>query len=201
MAKFKVGDVVKPSAKTAGYIHTHLIEGNSYTVIGHDYGLNVSGKFNDYGNGECWGEDWFELAESDASAESLRNSILDIHSKREALQKEISLLDEQEKEAVEKLKEQGFVLYEGNVSKESAVTEKKVVLYAEDIEEDMTNYENWKNGDILEVIAHGNPMVPFGALVKHDDCDGADSPYTKSEYNGKWAIRPAYLKFHSRPVK
>ena len=53
-----------------------------------------------------------------------------------------------------KLKEQGFVLYEDNVSKEldtkeMVATEKKAVLYAEDIEEDMTNPENWEVGDLI----------------------------------------------------
>lgn len=139
--------------------------------------------------------------EKETSAESLRNSILEVRSKREELQKEVLQLDDQEKEALEKLKEQGFVLYEGNVSKEPVITEKKAVLYAEDIEEDMTNYENWKNGDILEVITHNDPTVPFGALVKHVDADGCWSPYTSSEHHNCWSIADCYLKFHSRPIK
>lgn len=147
--------------------------------------------------------DEFEVITTGESktAESLRNSILDIRSKREALQKEILQLDKQEKEVVEKLKEQGFVLYEGNVSKELVITEKKAVLYAEDIEEDMNNCENWKNGDILKVITLDNRMVPFGALVKHTDADGSMSPFTSSEYHDRWAISDCCLKFHSRPVK
>ena len=202
MAKFKVGDVVKPvSMWDTGY-HSYLIPGSKYKVLEEDDGvLVVEGKFNKTDSGEGWSEDWFELAESDTSAESLRNSILEVRSKREALQKEILLLDAQEKEAVEKLKEQGFVLYEGNVSKELVATENKSVLYAGDIEEDMNNCENWKNGDILKVIAFDNRMVPFGALVKHTDADGSMSPFTSSEYHDCWSIADYHLKFHSRPVK
>lgn len=99
MAKFKVGDVLKPSAKAVGHIHAHLIEGNSYTAIRYNPWLDVSGEFKGSGNGHSWNEDWFDLAESGSSAEYLRNFILDTRSKREALQKEILRLDEQEKEA------------------------------------------------------------------------------------------------------
>ena len=57
--------------------------------------------------GVVWFKSVYELVADDRANEemgaagSLRNSILDIRSKREALKKEILQLDEQEKEAVE----------------------------------------------------------------------------------------------------
>ena len=89
----------------------------------------------------------------------------------------------------------------GNVSKEPVITEKKDVLYAGDIKEDMTNCENWKNGDILRVITNSDRWIPFGTLVKHADADGCMCPFTSSEYHDRRAISDYHLKFHSRPVK
>lgn len=208
MSKFEIGDkVVVVDAKP---VYDTYKNGDTGVVVAYDECSAMAGYVRRE-DGVLMNVYWHEVelveGEKDSTgAESLRNSILDIRSKREALQKEILRLDEQEKEAVEELKELGFVLYENNVSKELDVkevvaTENKAVLYADDIEEDMSSCENWKKGDILEVITHTDSMIPFGALVRHDDFDGDDHPYTRSEYSSKWAIDSKYLKFHSRPVK
>lgn len=111
MSKFKVGDVVKPSSKATDYIHPRLIRGEEYLVLhGEDGVICVSGEFAKDDSGEGWSEDWFELAVVSVSAESLRQAILDIRSKREPLQKEVLQLEEQEKELVAQLKGKGFAL-------------------------------------------------------------------------------------------
>lgn len=215
MAKFKVGDVVKPLPSEDGYLHPHLIAGRNYTIEGYtsEDDVNVAGEFRENGDGRGWDEDWFEIAESEASAEFLRNSILDIRSKREALQEEILRLDEQEKEAVEKLKRQGFVLYEDNVSKELDVkelvaTEKKTVLYAYEIEEDMTDPENWEIGDLVEAIYNSSDSAYRAGEVYEiswlqwrsvDDCVVSTSLDSNECSTNGWGS--TNFKFHSRPVK
>ena len=89
MSKFKVGDVVKPSSKATDYIHPRLIRGEEYLVLHEEDGvISVTGKFAVNDSGEGWSEDWFELVVSPpVSAESLRQAVLDIRSKRESLQK------------------------------------------------------------------------------------------------------------------
>lgn len=94
----------------------------------------------------------FELVEEDDSAETIRSNILSIRERRNDLLMEITALGKEEAKLVEKLKERGFVLYEQN-EPETHATEKKTVLYAEDIEEDMTNPKNWKVGDFVKVIS------------------------------------------------
>ena len=203
MAKFKIGD--KVVVVDADSVHDTYKNGDTGVVVAYDVCPDLAGDVRRE-DGVIMNVYWSEVelvegVTNTITAESLRNSIFNIRSKREALQKEILQLEEQEKEAVEKLKEQGFVLYEDNVSKEPAAKESKAVLYAEDIEEDMSSCENWENGDILEVITNSDGCVPFGTLVKHADVDGCLSPYTSSEYHDCWSIADCYLKFHSRPVK
>ena len=158
-------------------------------------------------------EDLVKLLTEEYAAESLRNSILEVRSKREELQKEILQLDEQEKEAVEKLKEQGFVLYEENVAQPLVgqalvTTENKAVLYAEDIEEDVTNPENWEVGDFVEAVENSIDSAYIKGKVyeiddlrwyAYNDC----TVYTKVDSKGSktngWSSDN--LKFHSRPVK
>lgn len=211
MAKFKIGDVVKPSARDDGYLHENLISSNTYTVNGYNaLWLTVSGDFRGGDTGEGWSEDWFELVHStnqavDAgSAESLRIIVLDIRTKREALQKELLQLDEQEKEVIEKLKERGFILYEDNVSKEALVATNKAVLYAEDIEDDMTNPRNWKVGDLVESISEIVPMpLPFGSI--QEVLEVTKSALRITDASGSsvstFDSAPKYFKFHSRLVK
>lgn len=139
-----------------------------------------------------------QLVTREQTAESLKNNILSIRQEREQALSRLKALNTQEAEAILQLNALGFSLFEEGKTGSSP---SKTVLYAEDIEEDMTNSENWENGDILEVITYTDDMIPFGALVKHADVDGCESPYTSSEYHDCWAISDCYLKFHSRPVK
>lgn len=213
MAKFKVGDVVKLISDVGLYTfknlygHERLELDKDYTV----YSVENNGEFIRLikDSGETEGVFSYRLihAEPETTAESLRNFILDIRSKREALQKEILQLDEQEKESVEKLKELGFVLYEGNVSKEPVVTEKKVVLYAEDIEEDMTNPGNWEVGDLfVRCEGKGTDYFEAGDNIRliDKDVEDEDEFYLKYEYldeSDYWYVKTENVKFHSRPVK
>ena len=203
MVKFEIGD--KVVVVDAHSVYDTYKNGDTGVVVAYDECQDLAGYVRRE-DGVIMNVYWYEVELVEGvinatTAEYLRNSILEVRSKREALQKEILQLDEQEKEAVEKLKEQGFVLYEGNVSKEPVIAEKKVVLYAEDIEEDMTNCENWKNGDTLRVTTNSDRWIPFGTLVKHVDVDGCMSPFTSSEYHDHRAISDYHLKFHSRLVK
>lgn len=144
----------------------------------------------------------FELVEEDDSAETIRSNILSIREKRNDLLMEIAALDKEEAELVEKLKEKGFALIEPFVLAEPTdSTEVKYVLYAEDIEEDMTNPTNWKVGDTIEAIYDW--IVPIGSLatitqvkdgyIYRTGGDGFSSGHF-SHHSGIW-------KFHSRPVK
>lgn len=78
------------------------------------------------------------------SAEEVRENILSLRIERERLKESLSGIDKQEAEMLELLKEMGFVLHEITVK-----SGEKVVLYAEDIEEDMTDRGNWKVGDVF----------------------------------------------------
>lgn len=208
MAKFKVGDricIVNPADTYGEY---EAGDEGEITSI-EEKGVSVFFDHYEEGCGSMYvRNEEYEVIATDGSkttAESLRNSILDIRSKREALQKEILLLDDQEKETVEKLKEHGFVLYEDNVSKESVIIEKKVMLYAEDIEEDMTNPKNWVVGDLLERIQSGAIYeVTFKSVArieygKVSACPDAYLLPLIQDEDITW-LRVHY-KFHSRPVK
>lgn len=205
--KFKVGDVVK-LVDIDGLYSSENVYNLERLELNKDYpvySVEDNGEFIKLikDSGETEGVFSYRLihAEPEITAESLRNSILSLQQQRVSLQEQIEQNIAQEKSLTEQLKELGFLLIESKEQITNVVDEKKSVLYAEDIEEDMTDYRNWERGDVLEVITHDNPRVPFGALVKHDDRDGDGSPFTKSEYSSKWAIDSEYLKFHSRPVK
>lgn len=128
------------------------------------------------------------------SAEEIRENILSLRSERERHNVAISDIDNQETEMLELLKEMGFVLHE-EVVKNCG----KTVLYAEDIEEDMSDPNNWKVGDILEQTYYTFKdkytkitEIEDGKWFKQDK-DG-DSSW--STYSGMLAN----FKFHSRPV-
>ena len=214
--KFRVGDVVTPSPTHEGYLHEWLIKGAFYKVVGVSTGaehsmIDVEGEFQGDGQGCLWGADWFVLAEKppqESTAESLRKYILTLREEREELVKQLEGIDDKENDAIQKLAGLGFVLYEDNVSEETAATEKKTVLYAEDIEEDMTDSRNWKVGDIIVATSHGyNKRLGVGyRLTKvgetiHYEC--LDSRFTKNEYadNSEHGWLSSNYKFHSRPVK
>lgn len=142
------------------------------------------------------------LANKDApasSAEAIRDNILRIREKRNDLKMEIIALDKEEADCVEKLKNMGFVLHEGAISSDSA--EEKTVLYADDIEEDMTDPYNWEVGDIIECI--DTEIAPVGSLatiiyiaddrIYRTGGDGFIDGCFSSNSRGLW-------KFHSRPL-
>lgn len=202
MTKFKAGDVVKLvnidglySSQNYGE-NVRLKLGETYPVAEIDGSLIVLMKSD--GTTEGCLHHRVELVTRAQSAESLKNTIFSIRQEREQTLSKLKDLDTQEAEAISQLNALGFSLFEEEKANTFPL---KTVLYEEGIEEDMTNSENWENGDILEVITHTNDMIPFGALVKHADVDGCESPYTSSEYHDCWAISDCYLKFHSRPVK
>ena len=138
----------------------------------------------------------FELVKEDDSVESIRSKILSIREKRSALLMEIEALDKEEAELVEKLKQQGFVLYEGACK---APTKKKTVLYAEDIEEDMNDPKNWKVGDLVTVIEN-DVLDPFYVGEVVELLEACENPFCKGEGHSKWAMTWEQLKFHSRPL-
>lgn len=138
---------------------------------------------------------------STSSAEAIRDNILRIREKRNNLKMEIIALDEEEAELVEKLKQQGFVLYEQNVP-EKLATEKKTVLYADDIEEDMTDPKNWKVGDCVEVaVEAGSKYCKLGDVFEVVGIESSGWIRVRKDSMGlENTINPSILKFHSRPL-
>ena len=209
-SKFKVGDkvVAVENADENGnhYLHPHLCCGSVYEVTKVCNGIiSVSGFFVE-GNGENWSEDWFKpyeekevKVENTMTAESLRNSILSLQQERVSLQEQIEQNITQEKSLTEQLKWLGFLLVENKGQPTNVVDEKKAVLYAEDIEEDMTDSRNWKKGDFVSVINRdrGDPFE-LGDVVKL--LEACKTPYCSGEKHSKWAMLSEQLKFHSRPV-
>lgn len=121
MAKFKdgkqvfsIGDVVKlvnigGLYTTSNYGENVRLElGETYPIAG--IGENLIFLLKSDGTTEGCFPYRVELSVTSVSAESLRNSILGIRSKRESLQKEVLQLEEQEKELVSQLKDKGFAL-------------------------------------------------------------------------------------------
>lgn len=148
-------------------------------------------------------QDIFKAADlnfvEEASAESLRSKILSIREKRNDLKMEIIALDKEEADCVEKLKNLGFVLHEEASSSDGA--EEKTVLYADDIDEDMTDPRNWKVGDVIESL--DSDIAPFGSLATITEIDGDILYRSGGEgftcgYFG--AETKSIWKFHSRPL-
>lgn len=133
-----------------------------------------------------------------SSAESIRSNILRIREKRNDLLMEITALDKEEADCVEKLKNLGFVLHESALQ---APTEKKTVLYADDIEEDMNDPRNWKVGDIIECI--DSDIAPVGSLATITEIDG-DTLYRSGGegfISGCFNVETKNIwKFRSRPL-
>lgn len=97
------------------------------------------------------------------SAEEVRENILSLRIERERLNVAISDIDKQEAEALSRVLDSGwFVLHEIRVKP----SEKKV-LYAEDIEEDMTDRRNWKVGDVFVCTDWNNPETYLTGDVCH----------------------------------
>lgn len=119
----------------------------------------------------------YRLHQPKMTAEQIRTKFIENLAAIAALHKEQAAL-------VQQLRELGFVFVDAT----------------SESEEDMSDYRNWKRGDLLEVIK-ANGRVPVGAVVQHDDEDGDETPYTKSAHHERWSIDVASLKFHSRPTK
>lgn len=131
------------------------------------------------------------------TAEGLKQVILSVRQEREQALSKLKDLNTQEAEAISQLNALGFSLFEeGGVSSSPS----KTVLYAEDIEEDMTDPKNWKVGDFLEqhkfsFKATYTPIVGIEQGKWYtEDRDGESS---FGDYND---MRNDF-KFHSRPVK
>lgn len=206
--KFKVGDKVVPLPTEDGYLSDYLVAGSTYTITKiHQYGrVDVEGTFKCDGNGNNWDSDWFKpyeekegKLENTMTAESLRNSILSLQQERVSLQEKIEQNIAQERSLTEQLKELGFLLVESKGQHTNVVDEKKSVLYAEDIQEDMTDPRNWKKGDFVSVI-NTQSLDPFkvGDVVKL--LEACETPYCSGERHSKWAMTSEQLKFHSRPM-
>lgn len=152
--KFKVGDVVKLINDVDLYTYENLhglerLELNKdYTV----YSVEDNGKFirliKDSGEIEGVFSHRLVHATPVIAAESLRDSILFLQQERVSLQEKIEQNIAQEKGLTEQLKGLGFLLVESE-ERPANVVDEKSVLYAEDIEEDMTDPRNWKVGDVI----------------------------------------------------
>lgn len=133
-----------------------------------------------------------------SSAEAIRDNILRIREKRNDLKMEIIALDKEEADCVEKLKNLGFVLHEEASS--GASKEEKTVLYADDIDEDMTNPRNWEVGDVIESL--DSDIAPIGSLATITEIDG-DILYRSGGEGftrGCFDVETKIWKFHSRPL-
>ena len=215
--KFKVGDKVVAVENEDGNLHPYLCCGSVYEVTEVCNGtISVSGFFAK-GSGENWSEGWFKpyeekevKVENTVTAESLRNSILSLQQERVSLQEQIEENIAQEKSLTEQLKELGFLLVESKEQPTDVVDEKKSVLYAEDIEEDMDDPRNWKSGDVLEVIKNdsnlgywvGTKVKVVKTLENYIEFQFEDEYNVRhQELNSPGAdFMKEYFKFHSRPV-
>lgn len=130
-----------------------------------------------------------------SSAEAIRDNILRIREKRNDLKMDIITLDKEEADCVEKLKNLGFVLHEEASS--GASKEEKTVLYADDIEEDMSDPKNWKVGDMIVCINRW--IAPVGTL---DVIQAVDNSYLYRTTGDCYALDTVsgIWKFHSRPL-
>ena len=201
MTKFKKGDIVTPTPVN-GELHTWLVRGNKY-VVKNCYAeglIDVEGEVNKPGHGRGWSTDWFELVEkrtTTSTAESLKELIFSIRQEREQTLSKLKDLDAQEAEAISQLNALGFSLFEEEKADNSSL---ETVLYAEDIEEDMTDPKNWRVGDVLEQHKYffKATYTPIVEILQDEwyteDKDG------ESSFGDYDSMRNDF-KFHSRPVK
>ena len=197
--KFKAGDFVVCTEKDSDALEGNfLLHGQSYLVTGIDAYDEFEGCFLlEVQNIETRQpasayEYRFSLKqETSNTAESLRNSILSLQQERVSLQEKIEQNIAQEKSLTEKLKELGFLL----------VDETKTVLYAEDIEEDMTDPCNWKVGDVIageSGYSFDEKPVKIRNILyqgEHFECtkefdQGDDFKYHFSAQDSKFLYRP-----------
>ena len=135
------------------------------------------------------------------TAEGLKQVILSIRQERELLLSKLKDLDAQEAEAISQLNALGFSLFEeGEVNSSPS----KTMLYAEDIEEDMTDPENWKVGDMIRCVngAGWERWIDEGEVAEMVE-PPSPTLHLKTKY-GLQDFGSMYyqdFKFHSRPVK
>lgn len=220
MPKAKVGDRIRiVNALMSMGVFEEGDEGKITALCDEDCGnVMVSFDHHEEGKGSVYviGEE-YEVIENDAetsfldrkeehrpnkdapasSAEAIRDNILRIREKRNDLKMEIIALDKEEADCVEKLKNLGFVLHEEASS--GASKEEKTVLYAEDIEEDMTDPYNWEVGDILE--QHKYSFKPtFTPITLIEDGQWWTKDNGSGESWGEYEEMKSIFKFHSRPL-
>lgn len=209
--KFKVGDVVVCTETDRDVLESNLLgQGQSYIVNGIVEYDEFEGNFllkvqniETQKTTYAYEYRFNQKKETSLTAESLRNSILSLQQERVSLQDQIEQNIAQEKALVEQLKEMGFSLVEQEPpSSVKAVDEKKAVLYAEDIEEDMTDPLNLQVGDVLECLS--TKLYPSGTLATVSKVDG-DTIHRKvqgEKYAGNFNFESfgEIWKFHSRPV-
>ena len=209
--KFKAGDIVVCTEKDSDALEGNfLVRGQSYLVTGIDAYDKFEGCFLlEVQNIETRQpasayEYRFSLKqETSNTAESLRNSILSLQQERVSLQEKIEQNIAQEKSLTEQLKELGFLLVESKEQPTNVVDEKKAVLYAEDIEEDMTDPYNWKVGDLILCVngTGWTDWVDEGEIAEMVE-ELTSLLCLRTKY-GKHAFSSVYcedFKFHSRPV-
>lgn len=214
--KFKVGDVVKLVDIGGLYSSENIYErerlklNKDYTVCSVEDNGGFIKLIKD--SGEVEGVFSYRLihAEPTTTAESLRNSILSLQQERVSLQEKIEKNIAQEKSLTERLKELGFLLVESKQQTIGVVDEKKSVLYAEDIEEDMGDSRNWKSGDVLEVIKN-NSNLGYWVGTKAKVVKTLEN-YIEFQFEDEYNVRhqelnspgadfmKEYFKFHSRPI-
>lgn len=135
------------------------------------------------------------------TAEGLKQVILSIQQEREQALYKLKDLDTQLAEAISQLNALGFSLFEEGEVKSSP---SKTMLYAEDIEEDMTDPENWKVGDMVQCVngkgwEHWIDEGEVAEMVK----PLSPQLHLKTKYGLQFFDSMFYqdFKFHSRPVK
>lgn len=110
-------------------------------------------------------------------------------------------LDAQEAEAILQLNTLGFSLFEEGEVNTSPL---KTVLYAEDIEEDMADPENWKVGDMIQCVngKGWEHWIDEGEIAEMVEPLSL-TLHLKTKY-GLQCVDSMYyqdFKFHSRQVK
>ena len=135
------------------------------------------------------------------TAEGLKQAILHIRQESEKMLSKLKDLDTQEAEAISQLNTLGFSLLEEGKVNSSPL---KTVLYAQDIEEDMTDPENWEVGDMIQCVngKGWEHWIDEGEIAEMVE---PLSPmlHLKTKYGLQFFGSMYYqdFKFHSRQVK
>lgn len=103
------------------------------------------------------------------------------------IDREVESLEEERASLIQKLADEGLQLLRDFAIKalESAG------------QPDMSDWRNWREGDMVEIIDDGGCANPVGSVFAIYRKDNSEMPFF---VNGIW-YRPEMLKFHSRPTK